>query len=284
MTTQEPQQRSEKADVTHISPSKGWISFNIKELWQHRELIYFLVWRDLKARYKQTVFGIAWIVAQPLIQMAGFTLVFNKLVGISSEGLPYPIFAYSALLPWTYFANSINRSSTSLVGSARLLTRVYFPRMVIPISGVLSGIIDFCISFVILLFLMTLYQIAPTAGVLLLPALLLFAVVTALGVGLWLSALDVRYRDVHFAIPLFLQVWMYATPIIYPLSKVPEGWKWIYSLNPMVSIVEGFRWALFPGYTVPDPEIFLSILIPFVLLVSGMIFFRRQERTFADIV
>jgi len=271
-----------------IEPSRGWMSLQLKAVWQFRELLFFLVWRDLKVRYKQTALGAAWIVLQPVASMLVFSFLFGGLLKVPSGGAPYPLFAFAALLPWNYFAASLNRSSTSLVGSANLITKVYFPRLIIPISGVLSGLVDFAISFVVLGGLMIYYRITPTWATLLLPLFLLLALLTALGFGLWLSALNVRYRDINQLIPFIVQIWMYATPVIYGSTLLPERWRWLLALNPMTGVTEGFRWALLGNRlqdaAAPGGLFFVSILITLGVLVSGMMFFRRTERTFADII
>ena len=271
-----------------IQPTRGWASLQLRAVWEYRELLYFLVWRDIKVRYKQTILGIAWIVLRPVVSMVIFSLLFGNLLNVPSGGVPYPIFAYTALLPWNYFAGSLTRSSTSLVGSAHLITKVYFPRLIIPISGVLSGLIDFAIAFLVLGGLMIYYQIAPTAAVVLLPAFMALALLTALGFGLWLSALNVRYRDINYLIPFLVQIWMYLTPVIYGSTLIPERFRFLLALNPMTGVVEGFRWALL-GHNLADAQapgqLFLvSIGIALLVLVSGAVFFRSTERTFADII
>jgi lipopolysaccharide transport system permease protein len=271
-----------------IEPTRGWASLQLRALWQYRELLFFLVWRDLKVRYKQTLLGVAWIVLQPVVSMVVFSLLFGNLLQVPSGGVPYPIFNYAALLPWNYFAGSLTRSSQSLVGSAHLITKVYFPRLIIPISGVLSGLADFGIAFLVLIGLMVYYGIAPTAAAALLPAFLLLALLTALGFGLWLSALNVRYRDVNYLVPYLVQVWMYVTPVIYGTTLIPERFRFLLALNPMTGVVEGFRWALLgrhlEGAAAPGGLFALSIAITLLVLVSGAVFFRRTERTFADVI
>jgi lipopolysaccharide transport system permease protein len=271
-----------------IQPTRGWASLQLRALWEYRELLYFLVWRDLKVRYKQTLLGVAWIVLQPVVSMVVFSVLFGGLLKVPSGGVPYPIFAYAALLPWNYFAGSLTRSSTSLVGSAHIITKVYFPRLVIPVSGVISGLVDFAVAFLILIALMIYYGIAPTPAVALLPGFLLLAVVTALGFGLWLSALNVRYRDVQYLVPFLVQIWMYLTPVVYGTTLIPERFRFLLALNPMTGVVEGFRWALLGPHladaTPPEPLFAVSVAIALLVLVSGAIFFRNTERTFADIV
>jgi len=274
--------------VIVIEPSRGWVSLRLRDLWEYRELLYFLVWRDVKVRYKQTALGIAWIVLQPVVSMVIFSVLFGRLLEVPSGGVPYPIFAYAALLPWNYFAASLSRSSTSVVGSAHLITKVYFPRLVIPISGVLSGLVDFGVAFLVLIGLMVYYRVSPTPAAVLLPAFLLLAMFTALGFGLWLSALNVRFRDVNYLIPFLVQVWMYLTPVVYGSSLIPERFRWLLGLNPMAGVVEGFRWALL-GHRLADAQapgvlFIVSIAITLLVLVSGAIFFRRTEDSFADII
>jgi lipopolysaccharide transport system permease protein len=268
-----------------IEPSRGWIALRLHELWQYRELIYFLIWRDIKVRYKQTALGAAWAIIQPFFTMIIFSIFFGNLAGIKPDsGVPYPVFSYAALVPWTFFANGLSQASNSLVGNANLIKKVYFPRLVVPIAAVLSGVVDFALAFAVLLAMMLYYGVVPTLSVLWLPALLLLALVTSLGVGLWLSALNVEFRDVRYVVPFLIQVWMFASPIAYPSSLVPEPWRAIYGLNPMVGVVEGFRWALIGSGTPPGPVVLASALAALALLVSGAFYFRRMEKTFADVV
>ena len=277
-----------QAPTIVIEPTRGWASLQLRRVWEYRELLYFLVWRDVKVRYKQTALGAAWIVLQPLVSMVVFSLLFGGLLKVPSGDVPYPVFAYAALLPWNYFAASLNRSSTSLVGSANLITKVYFPRLVIPISGVLSGLVDFGVAFVVLIGLLAYYGVAPTAAVLWLPGFLLLAVLTALAFGLWLSALNVRYRDINHLIPFLIQIWMYVTPVIYGSTLVPERFRFLLSLNPMTGVVEGFRWALLGSQLAeaqPPGMLFVaSVGITLAVLLGGMVFFRNTERTFADVI
>jgi lipopolysaccharide transport system permease protein len=270
--------------VTRIRPSRGWISLNLRDLWAYRELLYFLAWRDVKVRYKQTVLGAAWAILQPFFTMVVFSLFFGRLAGVPSDGIPYPIFSYAALVPWQFFASGLTASSNSLVGSANLLKKVYFPRLVVPIAAVLPGAVDFVLAFVVLLGMMLLYGIVPTVRVVLLPALLLLALVTSLGVGLWFSAMNVQFRDVRYAVPFLVNAWMFATPIAYPSSLLDEPWRTLYGLNPMVGVVEGFRWALLGTDTAPGPIIAVSAVVAVALLISGAFYFRRMEKTFADVV
>jgi lipopolysaccharide transport system permease protein len=255
----------------------------MKELWLFRELLFFLTWRDIKIRYKQTVLGFSWAVLQPFLTMVVFSLFFGRLAGLDSEGVPYPIFNYAALLPWQFFEQSIHVSSSSLVANANMVTKVYFPRLMIPISGVLSGMVDFAVAFVVLIAMMLFYQIQPTMGVLLLPVFLLLAFITALGVSLWSSALNVKYRDVRYIIPFVTRFWFFATPVVYTSKLLDEPWRTLYGLNPMVGVVEGFRWAML-GTDPPQAMIFLSAVVAITIFVSGLIYFNRMEKTFADVI
>jgi lipopolysaccharide transport system permease protein len=227
-----------------IRPSKGFTKLALVELWQFRELFYFLVWRDVKIRYKQTVIGAAWAIVQPVMTMVIFTVIFGNFAKIPSDGLPYAIFSYTALLPWNYFSQAIARSGDSLVGDANLIKKVYFPRLIIPLASVSSPLVDFCFSFLVLLAMLAWFGIAPGWGVLILPLFLVLAFMTALAVGLWLSPLNARYRDIRYAIPFLIQLWMYASPVVYSVNMVPEKWRLIFSLNPLAGVIEGFRWAL----------------------------------------
>jgi lipopolysaccharide transport system permease protein len=270
--------------ATIIRPSTGWVSLKLGELWEYRELLLFLTWRDISVRYKQTVLGATWAIIQPLFAMLVFTLFFGRLGQIPSDGLPYPIFSYAALLPWQYFATALAGSGDSLVGNANLLSKVYFPRLVIPMASVLMPIIDFIIAFVVLLGMMFFYGIVPTWNVVWLPFFLLLALMTALGAGLWLSAMNVLYRDIRYAIPFLIQLWMFASPVVYPSSMIPEQWRPLYGLNPMAGVIEGFRWALLGVETAPGFLIVVSFLIALTLLGSGIFYFRRMEKIFADVV
>jgi len=274
--------------VKILEPSHGWSFPRLDRLWEYRQLLYFLVWRDVKVRYKQTMLGVLWVVLQPVVTIVVFGVLFGQLLGVPSEGVPYPVFVFSALLPWNYFASSLNKASISLVGNASLITKVYFPRLIIPISGVLSGLVDFAVSFLILVALMAYYRIPPGRAVLLLPPFLLLAMLTALGFSLWLSALNVRFRDVNYLIPFLVQTWMYLTPVIYGSALVPARFRSLLGLNPMTGVVEGFRWALLGQHLTyaqaPDSLIIASLGIAMIVLVSGLMFFRRTETTFADII
>jgi len=272
------------APVITVKPSKGWVPLNLRDLWEYRELLYFLSWRDIKVRYKQTLLGAAWAVIQPFFTMVVFSLFFGKLAGVPSDGIPYPIFAYAALVPWHFFANGINQSANSLVGNANLIRKVYFPRLVVPISSVISGVVDFILAFAVLLGMMLFYDIYPTSNIIWLPFLMLLAFITSLGVGLWLSALNVQFRDVFYVVPFLIHFWLFATPIAYPSSLLSEPWRTLFGINPMVGVVEGFRWALLGTDTTPGPIIIVSTLVALMLLVSGVFFFRRMEKTFADVI
>jgi lipopolysaccharide transport system permease protein len=267
-----------------IEPTRGWAALRLGELWRHRELLAFLVWRDVKVRYKQTALGAAWAILQPLLTRVVFTLFFGRLGRIPSDGVPYELFAFAALVPWNFFANGLQQSSQSVVAQANLLKKVWFPRLAIPISTILSGVVDFAIAFLVLLGMMLSYGVVPGAAALLLPLLLLLALATSLGAGLWLSALHVRYRDVRYVVPFLSQLWMFATPIAYPASLVPERWRALYGLNPMAGVVEGFRWALLSTSASPGPTIAVSALAAAAMLAGGALYFRRTERTFADVV
>lgn len=276
--------------MTVIEPTRGWVALRLRDVWEYRELLYFLIWRDVKVRYKQTLLGAAWAILQPTLTMVVFTVFFGGLARISSEGVPYPIFSYVGLLPWTFFAQGLTQSSNSLVGSSHLITKVYFPRLVIPLAAVLAGTVDFTLAFLVLLVLMVFYGVVPTAAALALPALLVLALATALGVGTWFSALNVEFRDVRYVVPFFVQIWLFVTPVIYPATKVVDKLEqmglpgWLYGLNPMVGVVEGFRWALLGIGTPPGPVIWTSAAVAAALLATGTAYFRRVERTFADVV
>jgi len=267
-----------------IEPTRGLFDLDLRAVWEYRELLYFLVWRDVKVRYKQTAIGVAWVVLQPLLTMMVFAVVFGYLARIPSDGLPYPLFAFTALLPWTYFSQALTRGGSGLVGNANLISKVYFPRLIIPLSAVVAPAVDFLLCIVILLGLMVWYGVAPTWGVLALPLFLLLALMTALAVALLLSPLHVNYRDVGHVIPFLTQFWMFASPVIYPVSLIPEQWRLLYSLNPMVGVIEGFRWALL-GKESPDFKVMaVSTIVVLALLLGGVVYFKRMERTFADVV
>ena len=269
---------------TVIKPTEGWVALRLDELWQYRELLYFLTWRDIKVRYKQTLLGAIWAVLQPIMTMVVFTIIFGKFGNISSDGFPYPVFAYVGLLPWQLFAYSLSESGNSLVASQNLITKVYFPRLVIPIAPVLAGLADFTISFSVLIVLMLYYGIVPGISIVTLPLFILLAVSSSVAAGLWLSALNVKYRDVRYTIPFLMQIWLYLTPVAYPASMVPEKYRLFYALNPMTGVVEGFRWALL-GKQPTSPLMWLvSMTVVALMLVGGLFYFRRMEKTFADVV
>jgi lipopolysaccharide transport system permease protein len=274
----------EQPAVLIIKPSQGWVNLRLKDVWEYRELLYFLVWRDIKVRYKQTVLGAAWAVIQPFLAMVVFSIFFGKLAQVPSDGLPYPIFAYAALLPWQLFAHALTESGNSLVASQQLIKKVYFPRLAIPLAAVLAGLVDFAIAFVVLLGMMFYYGIYPTVAIVTLPLFILFAVATAMAAGLWLSALNVEYRDVRYVIPFLTQFWLFATPVAYPSSLVPEPWRAVYGLNPMAGVVEGFRWAILGKSGGMGSLMVVSVLAVIALLIGGLIYFRRMEKTFADLV
>jgi lipopolysaccharide transport system permease protein len=273
--------------VIRVTPPSGWWAIPFREIWEYRELLYFLVWRDVKVRYKQTAIGVAWVVLQPLMNMVIFTLIFGRLAKLPSDGLPYPVFYFAALVPWTYFAYSLSYSTNVVVDNQNLLTKVYFPRLVLPMSAVLSGLVDFSIGFVVLVLVTLGYGIAPGLSLLWLPALLLLAVSTALGVGLWFSALNALYRDVRYVMPFLVQFWLFASPIAYPSSLVTERWphwSWLYGLNPMAGVIDGFRWALTGRGQAPGALLLASATMVAVVLVGGLMFFHRMEGTMADVV
>lgn len=266
-----------------IEPTSGWVSLKLDKLWAYRELIYFFTWRDIKVRYKQTVMGVLWAIIQPVFTMVIFSLFFGGLAQVPSDDLPYPIFTFAALVPWTFFANALTQASNSLVNQIDMLKKVAFPRMTMPIATVLAGIVDFVLAFAVLLGMMLYYGVLPTINILWLPLFLLLAFITSLGVGLWFSAMNVQFRDVRYVVPFLTQAWLFATPIAYPSSLLSDTWRIVYGLNPMVGVVEGFRWALLGADTAPGPIIVVSAVVALVLLVSGAFYFRRMEKTFADI-
>lgn len=271
-------------NVTIISPKGKWASVDFQELWHARELLFFLVWRDVKVRYKQTFLGIAWAILQPLLAMLIFTVFFGRLANIPSDGVPYPVFAFCGLLPWQLFAYSLSESANSLVTNKNLVTKVYFPRLVMPLSGVFAGMVDFFCSFTILIFIMAYYHMVPSLNVVFFPLFLVGAALSSLSVGIWLSALNVRYRDVRYTIPFLIQFWLYATPIAYPSSLIPEKWRFLIGLNPMAGVVEGFRWSLLGQSKAIDPLIFVSFGVVTVLFLTGVMYFRSVESTFADTI
>jgi lipopolysaccharide transport system permease protein len=274
-------------DIPEIvyEPSQGLVPINFRELWEFRELLYFLTWREFKVRYKQAALGVAWAILQPLLTMVIFSVIFGQLAKLPSDGVPYPVFSYVGLLPWQFFATALTHASTSLVGNSNLLTKVYFPRLFIPLSAVTAGLVDFGIAFVILIGMMLYYGIAPTWNVLWLLPLLILALLTSVAVSLWLSALNVQYRDVQYAIPFLVQAWMYASPVAYSTGLIPAHglWRVIYGLNPMAGVIQGFRWALLGG-SPPDILMAISTFMVLVLLLSGLVYFKKMEKSFADVV
>jgi homopolymeric O-antigen transport system permease protein len=269
---------------TVIEPTKGWVSLQLRDLWSYRDLLYFFAWRDIKVRYKQSIFGAAWAVIQPFFTMIVFSLFFGRLAGIPSDGVPYPVFSFAALVPWTLFANGLSQSANSLVDNSNLIKKIYFPRLLIPFSSLLSGLVDFTIAFVVLMGMGLYFGIVPTINILLLPFFLLLALVTALGSGLWLSALNVQFRDIRYVVPFLVQFLLFATPVAYPSSLLAQPWRTLYGLNPMASVVEGFRWALLGTNTPAVGMVFISTLMALGLLFSGAFYFRRVEKSFADVV
>src|SRR6185437_2096435 len=265
-------------------PSKGWVSLKLRDLWQYRELLYFLIWRDIKVRYKQTALGATWAIIQPLLTMLIFSIFFGRLAKVPSDGLPYPLFSYSALVPWTFFATGLTQASNSLVISSNLITKVYFPRLVVPMAAVFAGLMDLAIAGGTLALMMAYYHHGSTAHILWVPVLLLLALVTSVGVSFWFSAMNVKYRDIRHVLPFVIQLWMFATPIAYPSSLVPARFRAFYAINPMTGVIEGFRWALLGTKTTPGVMLAVSSVIAVLILISGAYFFRRMETTFADVV
>lgn len=266
-----------------IRPPRKWVPIDFSELWSYRELLYFFVWRDVKIRYKQTGLGVAWAVIQPLFTMVIFSVIFGGFAKIPSDGIPYPLFTLAALLPWQLFSEGLTRSTTSMVQNANIITKVYFPRLILPIAGILSPLVDFLVAIGILVLMMAYYGFVPTINVVFLPAFVLLALVTSLGVGLWLSALNVQYRDFQYTVPFLIQIWLYASPVVYSTSLIPAQYQLLYGLNPMAGVIEGFRWALL-GTAPPTGIIGLSVVVVLVLLVSGAFYFKKMEQYFADIV
>jgi lipopolysaccharide transport system permease protein len=273
-----------RVPVLRIAPPRGWFHLNLGELWQYHELLYFFVWRDIKIRYKQTVVGAAWAVIQPLMTMAVFSLFFGRLAKIPSNGLPYPIFYFSALLPWMYFSGALQNATTVVVEQQRVITKVYFPRLVLPLSAVVAGLVDFAIGFVVILVMMAYYRIVPGRAIFFFPLFLLMAVLTALGVGLFLSALNAIYRDVRYMLPFLVQFWMFASPVAYPSSLVPERWRWLYELNPMAGVIDGFRWSLTGKGQPPGILLAVSASMVVLLVAAGTVYFQKMEGTIADVV
>jgi len=271
--------------VVRIQPSKGWVSLKLGELWEYRELLYFLTWRDVKVRYKQTVLGASWAILQPFMTMIVFSLFFGRLAKVPSDGIPYPIFSYAALVPWTFFSTRLAMASNSLVGSSRMLKKIYFPRLALPLSTLLGGLLDFALAFIVLLGMMLYYDITPTANVVWLPFFLFLTIITALGASLWLSAMNVQFRDIRYTVPFITQFWLFATPVAYSSSLIENPfYSAIYALNPMVGVVDGFRWALLGTVSVQVPMLIISTVISILLLISGALYFGRMEKTFADVV
>ena len=270
--------------VIRIAPRSGWWAFPLGELWSYRELLYFFVWRDIKIRYKQTVIGAAWAILQPFLTMLVFSLFFGKLAHIPSEGLPYPIFYYCALLPWMYFAASLQNATNTMVENQRLITKVYFPRLALPLSSILSGLVDFGVSFLMFIAMMIYFGTRPSAAILWFPAFLLLALLTALGMGLWLSALNAVYRDVRYVVPFVVQFWMFASPVVYPSSLVPEKWRGLYGLNPMAGVIEGFRWSLAGHGDPPRRMLLVSAGVVILLVLTGVAYFQKMETKIADVV
>jgi lipopolysaccharide transport system permease protein len=268
--------------VTRIEPPHGWLELRLHELWEYRELLYFFVWRDLKVRYKQTVIGVLWVVLQPLMTMGVFTIFFGRLAKLPSQGLPYPVFYFAALVPWGYFATALATCTSIVVDNQNVITKVYFPRLILPLAAVSSGLVDFAIGLVVMIVLTLTFGIHPAATVLLLPAFSLLALLTALGVGLWTSALNALYRDVRAIIPFFIQFWMLASPVAYPSSLVPARWRWLYGLNPMAGVIDGFRWAVTGHGPPPGAQLLASAAMVAVVLIGGLLFFQRMEGTIAD--
>ncbi len=271
--------------TVYIKPSTGFTALNLRDLWTYRELIFFMIWRDIKVRYRQTLLGAAWAVIQPLMTMIVFNFLFGTVAKVPTDGIAYPIFAFTALLPWGLFTTALNQASRSLTSNHNMITKIYFPRLVLPVASVLAGLIDFAIAFVILIGLMFYYKVTPAWNVLwALPLFVLLAIITALGVALWLSAINVQYRDVNYALPFITQFWLFITPVAYSAQVISEKWQLVYSLNPMAGVVNGFRWALLGSGTGPDAALWVSVGISLLVLLSGLFYFRRMERTFADTI
>ena len=276
-----PEQHSAPATV-RIEPPQGWLDLRLGEVWAYRELLYFFVWRDVKVRYKQTVIGVAWVVLQPILTMGVFTLFFGRLAKLPSDGLPYPVFYFTALVPWTYFSTALQSCTAVVVDNQRVITKVFFPRLVLPLSAVVSGLVDFAIGFVVMCVVLGLYGMRPGLAALWLPVLVLLAVLTALGVGLWMSALNALYRDLKYVVPFLIQFWMFASPVAYPSSLVPQRWRWLYGLNPMAGVIDGFRWALTGHGQPPGALLLASAAMVFLVLLGGLFFFQRMEGSIAD--
>lgn len=278
------------SNLVILRPSRGWTALNLRDLWLYRELVFFMTWRDLKVRYKQTLLGVSWAVLNPFLQMVVFSIFFGELARVSSDGFPYPLFVYAGLLPWTLFANALNNASRSLVSHQNMVTKIYFPRLVLPLASVMAGVVDFLLAFLVLIGMMIYYnaagitQLTMNWAMLTLPLYLLLALVTALGVALWLSALYVKYRDVNYIIPFLSEVWKFVSPVVYSTTLIPTNWQIVYAFNPMAGVVNGFRWALLGTQTAPDIRLAVSVLVALVLLVSGLFYFRNMEKSFADTI
>lgn len=272
-------------ELVTIKPVKGWVPLNLKDLWHYRELIYFLTWRDLKVRYKQSVLGVLWALLKPFMNMVVFTIFFGQLAKVPSDGIPYPIFSYTGLLPWGFFAAALEVSARSMLQSGGMVSKIYFPRIIVPLSSVFANLVDFLIAFTILIGMMIYYQITPTINTLWLPVFILLAMITAIGVGLWFSALLVMYRDVNYLLPFITEIWKFISPVVYSATMIPEKWQWLYSINPMAGVVSGFRWALLgQPETISVPSLAISAGISLLIFISGLYFFRRMERIFADMI
>ena len=276
--------KKDKDRKSIIKPSHGWAALDLRDLWLYRELVFFMTWRDLKVRYKQTLLGASWAILQPFLTMVVFSIFFGNLANVPSDGVPYPIFSYTGLVPWVLFSKALQDASRSLVANSHMITKVYFPRMILPLSSVMAGVVDFLIAFVVLLGMMVFFNISPTVNIWVLPLFLLLALVTAVGVGLWLSALNVLFRDINYILPFLTQFWMFVTPVAYPSSMVPSEWQVIFALNPMTGVIEGFRWALLGTGQPPGISTLVSSIVAVFLLISGMFYFKRMERLFADMV
>jgi len=277
-----PPHTAPSAATARIEPPHGWFDLRLADLWDYRELLYFFIWRDVKVRYKQTVIGVAWVVIQPLLTMGVFTLFFGRLAKLPSDGLPYPVFYFSALVPWTYFATALQNCTNVVVENQRVITKVYFPRLILPISPVLSGLVDFSIGFIVMLIVIFSYGIRPGLHVVWLPAFLLLALLTALGVGLWTAALNALYRDVRYVVPFLMQFWMFASPVVYPSSLIPQRFRWLYGLNPMTGVIDGFRWALTGHAQPPGAQLAASVFAVLIILAGGLLFFNQMEGAIAD--
>lgn len=276
---------SEGERITLIKPQQGWIPLNLRELWEYRELLFFFTWRDIKIRYKQTVLGASWAILQPVFTMVVFSIFFGRLAKMPSDGIPYPIFSYTGLLPWTFFAGSLANAANSLVRDANMIKKVYFPRLLSPVSTVFSSLVDFFLAFLVLVGMMFYYGLYPTATALLwMPFFLLLALIIALGTGLWFAAWNAEYRDIRYIVPFLIQIWMFATPVVYPASLLKQPWRTIYGLNPMVGVLEGFRWVLLGKGHAPGAMVAVSTLVAILILIAGAFYFRRLERSFADVV